>query len=191
MEIKLLEELQTHGLLLKTDPKLPNVCALIAGETVRGSWWAHPRSHEMYRVLTELAAHPDVLVAKLICGKDTFIHRALWPAILAVGTAREKWQVDHLDRESRDLLRNVDRKGEMQASGPIALALEKALLVHGQQVHTEAGSHAKILMSWRRWAKLKGVKAGELTDAKASLEKLVAHLNRRYDGRGRLPWREP
>jgi ferric-dicitrate binding protein FerR (iron transport regulator) len=94
-----------------------------------------------------------------------------------------------LDQKSRALLVEVEKKGEVQASGKSALRLEQALLVHGDQVHTDAGSHAKILMSWRRWAKRAGVKSGELTKAKASLEKLVEYLNRRHGGRGRLPWR--
>jgi len=175
--------------MLTTDPKLPSVCALVAGEPVRGSWWAHPRSHEMFRVLTDLAAHPDVLVEKLVSGKDTFIHKSLWPAVLAIGMAQEKWQIQGLDEKSRALLAEVEKKGEVQASGKVALRLEQALLVHGKQLHTDAGSHEKILMSWGRWAKRARVKSGDLTEAKASLEKLVEYLNRRYGGRGRLPWR--
>lgn len=191
MEIaRILTGLETHGLLLKTDPKLPSVCALVAGEPVKGSWWAHPRSHEMFRVLTALAAHSDVLVAKLVSRKDTFIHRTLWPAILAVGMAREVWQMERLDRQARALLAEVEKKGALQASGRIALLLEQTLLVHGEQVHTDAGSHAKILTSWKLWAKQAGVKkAADLADAKASLEKVVDYLNRQHGGRGRLPWR--
>ena len=185
---QVLEELKAHGILLTTDPKLPSVCAMVAGEPVRGSWWAHPRSHAMFRVLTELAAHPDVLVAKLVSGKDTFIHRTLWPAVLAIGMAKEKWQVQGLEEKARALLAEVEKKGEVEASGKAALRLEQALLVHGDKVHTEAGSHAKILMSWRRWAKRARVKSGDLTEAKASLEKSVEYLNRSYGGRGRLPW---
>ena len=57
---------------------------------MRGSWWAHPRSHEIFRVNCELAEHPDVLVNKLISGKITYLHRALWSAFVAIGRAREK-----------------------------------------------------------------------------------------------------
>jgi hypothetical protein len=187
---QVLEELKDQGVLLTTDSKLPSVCAMVAGEPVRGSWWAHPRSHAMFHMLTELAAHPDVLVAKLVSGKDTFIYKSLWPAVLAVGTAHEKWQMEGLDQKSRVLLAEVEKKREVQASGKSALRLEQALLVHGEQVHTDAGSHAKILVSWLRWAERTGVKSGDLpvADAKASLEKLLEHLNRRYSGRGRVPW---
>jgi hypothetical protein len=43
-------ELKRHGLLLLNDPDLPNLCALIFGERVRGSRWAHPRSQEILAV---------------------------------------------------------------------------------------------------------------------------------------------
>jgi hypothetical protein len=83
---ELLARLREVDLLLDTDPKFPNVTALLAGETVRGSWWAHPKAHEMYRVASELRADPDVLAIKLVSGKITFIHRPLWMAVFAVGT---------------------------------------------------------------------------------------------------------
>lgn len=187
---QILTELETSGLLLKTDAKLPNVCALAAGEPIKGSWWAHPRSHEIFRILSALAAHPNVLVVKLVSEKDTFVHRTLWPAVAAIGLSREKWQLDHLDRTARDLLARVDREEQVQTSGRPALALEQALLVHAWQVHTEAGSHAKMLESWARWLNKAGLEKPALTPAQArqSLEKLVDYLNKRYGGRARLPW---
>ena len=97
-----LAELETHGLLLTTDPKLPNVCAVVAGGPIRGSWWAHPKSHEIFRVLNEVASRPDVLTAKLISGKDTFVHRDIWPAFLAVAMSRERWQFATLDARSEE-----------------------------------------------------------------------------------------
>jgi hypothetical protein len=189
MRVEIIEQLEEHGLLLKTDPKLPNVCAMVVGATVCGSWWAHPRSHEIFRVLTELAAHPDALVAKLVSGKDTFVHRALWPAVFSIGVAREPWQMDRLDKESRALLASVEEQGEVRTSGKSALELERLLLVHGQDVHTHAGSHATVLTSWNEWARRNKVAALPAADAKRSLEKLVDRLNRRFQGSGRLPWR--
>jgi hypothetical protein len=187
-----LSELETHGLLLKTDTKLPSVAALVAGEPVRGSWWAHPMSHQIFHVLNEVADHPDVLTAKLVSGKDTFIHRSIWPAFLTVAMSREPWQVKGLDKTALALLEHVDEKGEVETKGDAARALEKSLLVHGEQEHTESGSHAKVLKSWAKWMKAAGVASPKLTPAAAreSLEKLVAHLNGRYGGAGTLPWRK-
>jgi hypothetical protein len=183
-------ELETNGLLLKTDAKLPNVCALVAGEPVRGSWWSHTMSHQMFHVLTEVASHRDVLTAKLISSKDTFVHRSLWPAFLAVAMSRERWQFAALDAKARALLKRVDEQGKTEASGGAAVALEKALLVHGEQMHTSEGSHAKVLTSWGKWMESAAVQSPELTAAQGreSIEKAVSFLNRRHDGRGRLPW---
>lgn len=184
----ILEEPESTGLLLKTDLRLPNVCAMVAGEPVSGSWWSHPKSHEIFQVLCRLSEHPDVLVTKLVSGKDTFVHRRLWPCVLSIGLAREPWQMRPLSVEDRDLLARVDREGDLVTMGRAAAALEKALLVHGEQVHTDAGSHGKRLRSWRRWMECAGVEAPEISvsEARESIAKLLTYLNTRFHGRGRL-----
>ena len=190
--VPVLAKLKEHGLLLQTDANLPNVCALIAGAPVLGSWWAHPRSHEIFRVNCELAEHPDVLVSKLISGKISYLHRALWPAVIAIGRGRECWQIEHLSHDARTLLAEVDREPiqtDRRVSKP-ALELETNLLVHSEQFHTEAGVHARRLEAWDYWASRTGY-VGEqiaLVSAKLILEDIVASLNRKFKGRGRLPW---
>ena len=87
-----LSALQRFGILLQSDSKLPSVVGLVAGQPVRGSWWSHARSHDIHAVLTWLADEPDVLAAKLVSGKVTFVHRRLWPALSSVGRAGESWQ---------------------------------------------------------------------------------------------------
>jgi hypothetical protein len=69
---RVFRNLKRHGVLLQTDARLPNVCALVTGSPVRGSWWAHPGSHEIFRVNCALADHPDVLVVKLISARLTY-----------------------------------------------------------------------------------------------------------------------
>src|SRR5262245_59204708 len=88
----LMAHLQTYGLLLQHDKVLPSLSTLVARTPVHGSWWAHPQAHTIYTLLNTLAAHPDVLTVKLLLGKATFIHRRLWPALLAVACAHEAWQ---------------------------------------------------------------------------------------------------
>ena len=80
----LLTRLREHGLLLQQDKRLPDVATAVAGEPIRGSWWAHPRAHAIFACLSELEQHPDTLATKLIAGKVTFIHRRLWPALVRV-----------------------------------------------------------------------------------------------------------
>jgi hypothetical protein len=187
---ELLARLREFDLLLDTDPKFPNVTALLAGETVRGSWWAHPRAHEMYRVTSELRAHPDVLAIKLVSGKITFIHRPLWMAVFAVGTAREPWQMRGLTKDASALLRKSDQEASLMSSGDAVRELEARLLVHAQSVHTERGFHRKEVRSWKAWADSVQLGPVALTpeEGKAQLESVVARLNAQFGARGTLPW---
>ena len=152
----LVQALKRHGLLLGQDAALPNVVGLVAGGPVRGSWWAHPASHEMYRATTSLEDHRDAVVAKLVSGKDTYVHRRLWPALVAVAAAREEWQLDGLSTMAQRLLGAVTKAGELRTDaipwsggakkdspGEASRALQRTLLVHAEEVHTESGAHAK------------------------------------------------
>jgi hypothetical protein len=138
-----------------------------------------------------LAEHPDVLVAKLVSGKVTYIHRRLWGAVVAIGCAREPWQMGSLSREARGLLGRVDREPVQtdRAFGKAAGELEKNLLVYSEQVHTEGGAHARRLESWERWAVRRGfdLEMG-VNQAKGLLEDLLAGLNGTFSGGGKLPW---
>lgn len=61
---------------------VPSLAQAIAGGPLRGSWWAHPRSHHMYRVFEGVCDSDQVLVCRLVEGKVTFVHRRLWPALV-------------------------------------------------------------------------------------------------------------
>jgi hypothetical protein len=137
-----------HGLLLLQDKKLLNAVSLITGERISGSWWAHPRSHEIFRQLEALEEQGDVLTTKLIAGKVTFVHRKLWPALFAVGRSREPWQTRGLSAAARKLLREVDKQGAIQASGAASKQLQERLLVRAREVHTESGRHETVLERW-------------------------------------------
>src|SRR5262245_29684785 len=125
-------ELRRLGLLLQTDKNLPNLCELVAGEKVSGSWWAHPRGREIFRVGAELADHRDVLLVKPISSKITYLHRKLWPFVIALGQARESWQMDELSQGARQLLAEIDRKPREpgRGMGKAASELETNLLVY-------------------------------------------------------------
>src|SRR5713226_6050431 len=113
----LITELRARGLLLQQDALLPNVVAAVAGQPVRGSWWAHPQGHAIYNTLNALAEHPDVLVTRLVQGKVTFVHRRLWGAVLAVGQSQAPWQFARLSAPAVALLEAVQRQGMLFASG--------------------------------------------------------------------------
>jgi hypothetical protein len=187
---ELLGRLREFDLLLDTDPKFPNVTAWLAGEPLQGSWWAHPQAREMYRLTNELRDHPDVLSIKLVSGKITFVHRPLWMAVFAIGTAREPWQTRGLSKDAAALLRQADTEGRLLSSGDAVRELEARLLVHARSVHTERGFHRKRVQTWTAWAE--SVKLGHLglspAEGKAQLEAAVARLNAQFGARGILPW---
>ena len=190
---KVLQELKCHGVLMQIDTRLPNVCTLVVGAPVRGSWWAHPKSHAIFKVNSALADHPDVLVVKMISGKLTYVERALWPCVAAVGKAREAWQIKNISRGARELLDDVDR-APVETDRRLAKAaseLEKSLLVYSEQFHTQAGAHARRLDTWDRWLHRTGGTTVRKSpnQARGALEQLVESLNHQFSGSGRLPWR--
>ena len=63
---------------------VPRLTEVIVDEPIKGSWWAHPRSHEIFAILRAVTESEDVLVCRLIKGKITLVHRRLWPALVRV-----------------------------------------------------------------------------------------------------------
>jgi hypothetical protein len=187
-----LAALERHGLLLVTDAKLPSLVGLIAGGPVRGSWWSHPRGQAIFAAATQLEDHPDVAVVKLVSGKLTFVHRRLWPALLAAATSGALWQTKGLSPAARRLLRRVGSDGVLRADESPAVraaarVLAERLLVHAESVHTQSGAHATELEGWGRWARRRRVKAARGAAAGAIDDALQA-LMARSGGKGTLPW---
>ena len=75
--------IRKHGVVLEaaTGP-VPSLAEVIAGEPIRGSWWSHPKSHEIFAVTRAIRDSDKVLVCRLVKGKVTFVHRRLWPALV-------------------------------------------------------------------------------------------------------------
>jgi len=74
-----------NGMLLQSARgPLPNVAELVAGEPIKGSWWAHPKSHAIFAALGALDDSSDVVRLRLVKGKVTFVHRRQWPALVRV-----------------------------------------------------------------------------------------------------------
>jgi hypothetical protein len=188
----LIRTLEQCKLLLASDPVLPSVATLVAGEPVHGSWWAHPKSHAIFAAISALSHHRQALVVPFVAGKVTFVHRALWPAFLAVAQSGESWQLGGLSRPARLLISKLQKAGTLEASGDVAREIERRLLARSHEVHTERGSHAKRLERWALWAERSGVSpVSDVAEAKARLERAVAALGSEAATRGRLlPWQQ-
>jgi len=185
-----LAALAQHGLLLKQDKQLPSVVTIVTGEKLSTSWWSHPKGKLIFRVLAELADHPDVIVTKLIAGKDTLVHRRLWPALVAVGASGERWQREKLSPSARALLAKADRSKEpIRASGAAVKELASRLLVHAVEEHTETGRHEIVVQTWSSWAKQAGVREKlSPTQGRKAIEDACGAMGAPSSA---LPWARP
>jgi hypothetical protein len=72
-----------HGIVLvSAKGPVPRLTEAIAGGAIKGSWWAHAKSHRIFAILQQLGDSPDILVCRFIAGRVTLVHRRLWPAIV-------------------------------------------------------------------------------------------------------------
>ena len=190
--------LEQAGLLLQADAELPSIASLVAGEPIRGSWWAHPLAHEIYDVCVAVDHRDDVVTVKLLKGKVTHVARPLWPALVTIGLERSPWQRRGLKTDARRLLGRVSRENEVRLDqlgwrgkrkqGVVARELEARLLVFSEEFHTEQGRHTKSLVDWnlfRRRCRLSPM--ASLEAAERVLEEAALQLDVRAPGA--LPWR--
>jgi hypothetical protein len=71
-----------HGVVLVSGTgSAPRLSDAIAGEPVRGSWWAHPAGKRIFDALQVVADSPDIVVCRLAGGRQTLVHRAAWPVL--------------------------------------------------------------------------------------------------------------
>ena len=141
---------------------------------------------------------------RLVSGKVTYVHRRLWPAVLAIGRAREPWQTRGLSRMARAILARLTRSGTLRTdriAGPArrvsgaARELEERLLVHTEWIHTERGAHARVLETWDHWGRRSGIgkdrrSALRIGAALATLERVVAGMSDGCAADARLPWQK-
>jgi hypothetical protein len=85
--------------LVSAKGPVPRLTEFIAGEPIRGSWWAHRKSHQIFAVLQKLGDSPDILMCRLVTGHVTLVHRRLWPALVRIS-----------DRFDRDRLAQISEE---------------------------------------------------------------------------------
>jgi phosphoketolase len=80
-----LEFVRHHGIVLvSAKGPVPTLTHAIAGQPIKGSWWAHPEGKRIFALLEQVCSDPDVLVCRLVDAKLTLVHRRLWPALAAL-----------------------------------------------------------------------------------------------------------
>ena len=72
-----------HGIVLESARgPFPSLAETLAGEPIRGSYWAHPKAHDIFLCSRAIRDSANVLVCRLVGGKVTYVHRRLWPALV-------------------------------------------------------------------------------------------------------------
>jgi hypothetical protein len=85
---------EKHGVVLQAARgPVPSFAEFVAGERIRGSWWGHPRGHEIFRLTEAVTDSGQVLVCRLIDDKVTYVHRRLWPALVRLSSRFKRGQL--------------------------------------------------------------------------------------------------
>jgi hypothetical protein len=190
------------GMLLETDRLFPSLTGIMVREPIKGSWWSHPMANEIYLLSRRLSDHSDLIFLKLLSGKTTFVHRRLWPELIAICTAQEPWQLDALPPSAKSILKKVEERGSLRMDelkgtrtakekSADARALELRLLVFGEDVHGASGAHVKGIETWEHWAWRSGFHIQVLPrpeKAKEEFSRIVEDLNAEFGAALTLPW---
>lgn len=98
-----------HGVVLVSARGCaPRLTDAIAGEPVKGSWWAHPHGRLIFSILGAVTASDDILVCRLVKGKVTLVHRRLWPALVCLAGRFEPAQLARVREEHTPSGRHVN-----------------------------------------------------------------------------------
>lgn len=105
-----LKFIEAHGVVLvAARGPVPCLVEAIAGEPIKGSWWAHPRSHRIFTVLQALEETGELLLCRLIAGKVTAVHHRLWPALVRLAHRFTPQQLAQIKQEHTASGKHVNR----------------------------------------------------------------------------------
>ena len=94
--IQAIRFIKKHGIILESaHGSVPNLAETVTGERIRGSWWAHPKGQDIFRLTRAVRDSDDILVCRLVHGKITYVHRRLWPALVRLA---KQFEHEHLGR---------------------------------------------------------------------------------------------
>jgi hypothetical protein len=103
--------IKEHGVVLASAKgPVPRLTEAIVNEPIKGSWWAHPKSHQIFSVFQMVTHSKDVLVCRLVNGKVTLVHSRLWPALVRVATRFPSAQISQVHEEHTASGRHVTRE---------------------------------------------------------------------------------
>ena len=126
-----------HGVVLESAAgPVPSLAIAIAGEPIRGSWWSHPRSDEIFELTQAIRGRDDVLVCRLVNGKLTFVHRRLWPALVRTAKRFPKKRLAQVHEVHTASGRHVAKEVPFPKWVPAQVAAEASLLLEADAIRS-------------------------------------------------------
>ncbi|HSH89304.1 MAG TPA: hypothetical protein VK996_04925 [Ramlibacter sp.] len=142
---------EQHGVVLvSANGAAPKLAEAIAGEAIKGSWWAHPQGPRIFNVLGAVTDSADIAVCRLLDGKVTLVHRRMWPALVRLADGFEGAQLAQVQQEHTASGRHVNHETpypawvppEVVAQGR-AMTEQDALALFGAWLPTPAARKAR------------------------------------------------
>jgi len=100
-----------HGIVLASAKgPAPRLAEAIAGGPIKGSWWAHAKGRQIFRILEALSGSPDILVCRLVGGRLTLVHRRLWAALARVADRLDPDRICQVRQEHTPAGHHVSRE---------------------------------------------------------------------------------
>ena len=96
--------------LVSAKGPVPRLTEVIAGEPIKGSWWGHPKSHQIFSILEFVTESEDVLVCRLVKEKITLVHRRLWPALVRLANRFPPDRIAQVRQEHTASGRHVNKE---------------------------------------------------------------------------------
>ena len=103
--------IEQHGVVLvSAKGPIPRLTEVIAGEPIKGSWWGHPKGHQIFAILEIVTESEDVLVCRLVKGKITLVHRRLWPALVRLSKRFSPEKIAQVKQQHTPSGRHVNKE---------------------------------------------------------------------------------
>jgi hypothetical protein len=97
-EQEALDFVEGHGVVTESArASVPSLAETVTGGPISGSWWAHPCSHEIFRLTRAVRRSPDILVCRLVAGKVTYVHRRIWPYLVRLASRFDRKQLSAIE----------------------------------------------------------------------------------------------
>jgi hypothetical protein len=135
-----LQFVERHGIVLESaHGPVATFADAAAGERIRGNWWSHPKSHQIFALTRLVRNSPDVLVCRLVGGKITYVHRRLWPALVRLAGELKRDRLAEIHEVHTQLGKHVVTVRSFPAWVPVTVQRVAARLTD-VQARAELGS---------------------------------------------------